>query len=189
MDKLGNLADSLTDGPVAASTRSINQSTLLQVLLGQKLQNGAIRANEAADNANKTILAATTSVGRLGDFTLHTDDSFNKQTTNLDGSKGPGLIPAAVVSIQAVKTVMDKTGLTTDEATSAIHLTSTKLGISEDQINKYITDKRWSTILDNIVSTSGYTANTAKSISQFSKITIVSTIISRFLAAVVPGLL
>jgi hypothetical protein len=153
------------------------------------VQHGGEQASILAASATKAIDELPPTTTRLRRAIDNTTDSLNLSTTLPDGTVQPGLLPATVRAINGVNTLVSKTGMTADEATSMIKQLSEKSGKTQDEINAWIVDPRNGQILDNIVKTTGYMAKTGKAISDFSRITIISTILSRLLAAIVPGVL
>lgn len=114
----------------------------------------------------------------------------------------------------ATTTLVDKYGLTADEASKAIALASQQTGKSLESLAKQISDPRWGEAADKLVATTGE-ANatlvdfhkymnetmaelpgiardvhkTTTNISRYSRISIVVSIISRLAGAFIPGLL
>lgn len=124
------------------------------------------------------------------------------------------LVPSLVTAINATNTLVSKFGLTADEATEAIKLASEKTGKSIDELNKQIADPRWGQAADNLVSITKHADETVvdmhtdlhntmaempgiakdihkttTNISRYSKISIITSIISRLASSFIPGFL
>lgn len=114
----------------------------------------------------------------------------------------------------ATVTLVNKYGLTADEATKAIALASKQTGLSLEALAKQISDPRWGLAADRLVAATGEANGilvdfrkgmnevlvelpgiakdihkTTTNISRYSRISIVVSIISRLASAFIPGLL
>lgn len=141
-------------------------------------------------------------------------DATAKLINDSNVSVNEKLIPEITNAVKATNVLMEKYGLTADEATATLKMAAEKSGKTLDEINKQVANPKWSETADNIAATTGemnlmvkdlhtdthdtmkvmphimqQVDKTATNISKFSKISIIAGIISNLANGFIPGLL
>lgn len=206
--------------------KDLHNDVTTSVVSGQTTANayGAV-AEQTVDtlqnHVNPGIDRSTGEVARsLKALTASTTAAIDESKAGIRELKGAitavktDLVPSLVSAINATNKLVDKFGLTVDEATEAIKIASEKTGKSIDELNRQIADPRWGQAADNLVKATGsadltledfhsdlhatmsqwphITAQidkTATNISRFSKISIIAGIVSNLANGFIPGLL
>ena len=202
VSRLETVADKLEKKIDAVDTSKANQL----IDAGTKAVNGLPPierelANAVSDLRQQTSLisrSASTAVEKVGDVAdearaqIHSNGTATANLVNdSNASVNQKLVPEVVEAMKATRILMDKYGLTADEATEAIKQASVQTGKSVDELNKTIIDfhgdlhntmKEWPTIAKDV-------EKTTHNISKFSKISIIAGIVSNLANGFLPGLL
>lgn len=182
LEKVGAVADTLNAETVPAATNTIRQLGNATEKAGSNtadISRAVVDAiNELKKQEDMNGSAVASSLAELSKFVSSTNASVNEK-----------LVPEIVRGVQASTKVMERFAVSADEATGLLKQVSEKSGKSLDEINRWITDPRWSKMLDEWLAVSGNVERTSANISKFSKVSIIVSLLSRAASALIPGLL